>query len=334
MLRPGKGKRWLALAAIFIALGFVHHRVPHMQFEIFGDRVDIHYGVSTIALLYIALAVGLNMTIGFVGMLDLGYAAFIGIGAYTLAIFSSVSSLPPPLAVAAGVLLAAALAGIIRAALGATCLRLRGDYLAIVTLGFGEIFITLMKNDFLLPLGRPEISTGGPDGISLGLLRLSFTEETRYVAAFAAAVAVVFISRRIKFSRIGRAFEAIRDDEIAAEAMGIPVFRMKLLAYTLGGVIAGAIGAMLALENGSANTANCDFLESARVVAMVVVGGTGSIFGSALGAVFFIFVLEIFRPLAQYRLLIFGLVMVAVMIARPAGFLSVERRRAKEVAKA
>jgi branched-chain amino acid transport system permease protein len=321
-LGPGmriRGKRrWMLLAALFALLPLLHAEYPHIDFEIFGDRVDLHLGIHNLVLLYIALAMGLTLSIGFVGMLDLGFAAFIGIGAYTLAVLSTRSTLP----VWWWVPVAGLVSGLVRLALGATCLRLKGDYLAIVTLGFGEIFVTLLKND-------PWSLTGGPDGIALSPIRMEYSDAARYWISYGVAAAAVYAVYRIKFSRIGRAFESIREDEIAAEAMGVPVFRMKLLAYSLGGVIAGAAGAVLAIEVGSAHPSNYDFFESARVVAMVVVGGTGSIFGAALGAISFVMLLEIFRPLAQYRLLLFGVVMVVVMILRPQGLFSTERRRAR-----
>lgn len=312
-------RRWIALAIIFALLPVLHAVQPHITWNVFGDRVDLHLGVYTLAMLYVALAMGLTLSIGFIGLLDLGYAAFIGIGAYVLAIATNrIPGVPwwvwIPLCAFAG--------GLVRAALGATCLRLRGDYLAVVTLGFGEIFVTIVKND---PWGL----TGGPDGINLSMLRLDMSALTRYIFAYVTAAVTIYAVYRIKFSRIGRAFESIRENEIAAEAMGIPVFRMKLLAYTLGGVIAGGVGAVLAIEVGSAHPSNYEFLESARIVAMVVLGGVGSIFGAAAGAIAFVMVLEIFRPLAEYRLLIFGLAMMLVMIARPQGLLSGERRRAR-----
>ncbi|HBW47089.1 TPA: branched-chain amino acid ABC transporter permease [bacterium] len=318
-IREKKGKRWFALALIFALLPLLHLYYPHISFRLFDDRIDFHLGVYSLALLYVALAMGLNLSIGFIGMLDLGFAAFVGIGAYTLAILTNHSTLPFWIFIP----VAALTAGFVRMVLGATCLHLRGDYLAIVTLGFGEIFVTLLKNN-------PGGLTGGPDGIPLSLLRLSLSDLTRFWLAYFFAMLAVWTVYRIKFSRIGRALESIREDEIAAEAMGIPVYRLKLLAYSLGGVIAGGIGALLAVEVGSAHPSNYDFFESARIVAMVVVGGTGSIFGSALGAIGFVFLLEIFRPLAEYRMLIFGAVMVLLMIYRPKGLLETERKRSKK----
>lgn len=307
---------WVFLGLVFVILPIVHLNHPHISFQLFGDRVDLHLGIYTLILLYTALAIGLNFSIGFIGMLDLGFAAFIGIGGYAFAILSVTYGWPVWVAVPS----AAVAGGALRAALGATCLRLRGDYLAIVTLGFGEIFVTVVRND---PWGM----TAGPNGIPLSLLRSAQSAEARYWIAFVVAALVVVGTYRLKFSRYGRAFEAIREDEIAAEAMGVPVFRCKLIAYTIGGAIAGAIGALLAIEVGTAHPDNYDFYESARVVAMVVLGGAGSIFGSAFGAIFFILLLEIFRPLSEYRLLIFGAAMILVMILRPGGLLRMERMR-------
>lgn len=345
-------KRWIALGTIFLVLPAVHAAFPHMTWDVPAmtlgplslpaSRVDLHLGVYTLALLYVAIAMGLSLAIGLIGLLDLGYAAFIGIGAYTLAILTQVA---PEVPWWCWLPLCGVTAGVARAALGATCLRLRGDYLAVVTLGFGEIFITIVKNDpvrmleqiiFTLSLGMVRVSgsmdmlsTGGPDGINLAMTKLEMTDLTRYAIAYAAAFLAVYSVYRIKFSRVGRAFEAIREDEIAAEAMGIPVFRVKLLAYTLGGVIAGVVGGILAIEVGSAHPSSYDFYESARVVAMVVLGGVGSLFGAAGGAIAFVVILEVFRPLMEYRLLLFGLAMVLVMVLAPQGLLSSERRRAR-----
>lgn len=322
-------KRWIALAAIFLVLPVVHAAFPHLTWDVPtmtlgplslpASRVDLHLGVYTLALLYVALAMGLSLAIGLIGLLDLGYAAFIGIGAYTLAILAQAV---PDVPWWCWLPVCGVTAGLTRAALGATCLRLRGDYLAVVTLGFGEIFLTVVKND---PAGL----TGGPDGINLAMTKLEMTDLTRYAIAYVTAFLAVYSVYRIKFSRVGRAFEAIREDEIAAEAMGIPVFRVKLLAYTLGGVIAGVVGGILAVEVGSAHPSSYDFYESARVVAMVVLGGVGSLFGAAGGAIAFVVILEVFRPLLEYRLLLFGLAMVLVMVFAPQGLLSSERRRAR-----
>lgn len=313
-----KNRWWIVLAVVFVLLPLLHAGDKHISFELMNDRIDFHLGIYTLALLYVGLAMGLNFSIGFVGMLDLGYAAFIGIGAYVFAILAIQTTWPFwSLAICS-----ALAAAVIRAALGATCLRLRGDYLAIVTLGFGEIFVTIVKND-------PGRLTGGPDGLPLSLVRSSLSAHERYWIAFALAAVIIFAVHRIKFSRFGRAFEAVREDETAAEAMGVPVFRMKLLAYTIGGLIAGGLGALVAVEGSSAHPNSFDFMESARIVAMVVVGGVGSILGATMGSLFFVIILEIFRPLAQYRVLIFGIVMVLIMIARPQGIFGCERRSVK-----
>ncbi|RMH59389.1 MAG: branched-chain amino acid ABC transporter permease [Candidatus Hydrogenedentota bacterium] len=283
-------------------------------------RIDIGLHHATLAALFVIMAMGLNLSIGFAGLLDLGFIAFVAIGAYIMAIeltrvplnSDSVRVFSAWWAVIPLCIFGAVL---VRVALGATCLRLRGDYLAIVTLGFGEITRVALKND-LFGL------TGGPDGIFLSprVMPEFFSDpEPLYYLAAALALLSCFTLYRWKNSRAGRAWEAVREDEVAAAACGINVFRAKIWAYGLGGVFAGLAGALYALHNTTAHPTDYDFIESVKVVVMVVLGGMGSIAGVAFGSVVFILLLEVLRGLAHYRMLIFGATLVALMVFRPQG---------------
>lgn len=326
MTKRLRGGLLLCLALFCLALP----RMLPAAFVVGGYRIDIGLHHATLVALFVAMAMGANLSIGFAGLLDLGFIAFVAVGAYAMAI-----SLARGVADWLFVLpLAVLLATLTRFALGATCLRLRGDYLAIVTLGFGEIMRVALKNDApadLVNFVRKATGeaiyageiTGGPDGIFLAPKVLPRFVQVGpaplYYLALALAFASVFSLYRLRASRVGRAWEAIREDEVAAAASGVPVFRARLWAYGLGGVYAGLAGALYALYNTTANPSDFEFLESAKVVTMVVLGGMGSIGGVAAGAVLFILLLEVFRDLAQYRMLIFGATLVGLMIWRPQG---------------
>lgn len=276
--------------------------------------------------LFMLLGLGLNFTLGYVGLFDLGYIAFYAIGAYTTAIAMS-KGVPAPVAVA----LAAVAALAFRALLGVTILRLRGDYLAVVTMGFGEIArLTINNLDGL---------TRGPKGMQLAPWRpldfLSHDPNVQYYLLILAAVALsAAASRRLEDSRVGRAWVAIREDEIAARLSGIPVRQYKLLAFTLSGAFAGLAGGLFALWEQFVTPESFVFWESILVVSIVVLGGMGSIAGVLLGA----FILAGVPPLMQatlsaewinYRYLFFGLILVLVTLFRPQGLLPSSRREAE-----
>jgi branched-chain amino acid transport system permease protein len=276
--------------------------------------------------LFMLLALGLNFTLGYVGLFDLGFIAFYAIGAYATAIAMR-AHVPAPLAV----LLAVASATAVRLLLGLTILRLRGDYLAVVTMGFGEIT--------RLALNNLDGLTNGPKGMQVRAWRplafLAKDPNVQYYLLIAAAVALAAeASRRLEDSRVGRAWVAIREDEIAARLSGIPVQRYKLLAFTLSAVFAGLAGSLFALWEQFVTPESFVFWESVLIVSIVVLGGMGSIAGVLLGAL----ILAGLPPLMQatlsselinYRYLFFGLILVLVTLFRPQGLLPSARREAE-----
>lgn len=285
--------------------------------------------VAVNVLIYICLGLGLNIVVGLAGMLDLGYIAFYGVGAYTYALlnihfgFSFWLALP-----CAGLL--ACIAGCI---IGYPTLRMRGDYLAIVTLGFGEIVRIILNNWMSL--------TNGPNGI-LGInapsilwpvfeggmsFEMFYLKKLHYLYYIVLALAIITIISvyHLNFSRIGRAWESIREDETAAELMGVNTFMLKLLAYAMGALFAGMAGSFFCARMRFVSPESFTFLESAMVLCMVVLGGMGSIPGIMLGAAALIVLPEAFREFEAYRMLVFGLAMILMMLFRPAGLLPAKR---------
>jgi branched-chain amino acid transport system permease protein len=294
---------------------------------------DYVMGVIARICLYATLALGLNIVVGFAGLLDLGYVAFFGIGAYLYAFLASPHfGLHLPFLVALPlVVVATAVSGIL---IGAPTLRLRGDYLAIVTLGFGEIIYLLLIN-----LDRPINITGGPSGIisidppALG--RFVIMHNTQYYYLFLAAMAgALLASARLRHSRIGWAWQAIREDELAARAMGINTTVAKLQAFAMGASLAGIGGALLASWQRSVFPDNFLFTESINILAMVILGGMGNLFGVVLGATLIVSLPEVLRDVQAYRLLLFGLLLMVLMVFRPQGLLGAEVRAEEEPAEA
>jgi len=319
--------------------------------------------VATQVGIFVALALGLNIVVGLAGLLDLGYVAFFAVGAYTWAIFGSphanvIFGGGFPLAPAwfyafLGVgLVAAAGTGVL---LGLPVLRLRGDYLAIVTLGFGEVIRVLANN-----LDKPINLTNGPKGIT-PISRPPVPFGLPYAEAFYFLVlvivgVVILVNRRLEDSHIGRAWEAIREDELAAQAMGVPLVRTKLLAFACGASFAGIMGVVFSAKQVFINPESFTFLESIGVLAMVILGGMGSIPGAVLGAtVVTVLNLQVLKGFslwlnelknagvtilgfnladlptqlepAKYERMIFGLILVIMMIFRPQGILPARRRQ-------
>jgi len=281
---------------------------------------DYVVGVLARICLYATLALGLNVVVGFAGLLDIGYVAFFGIGSYLYAFLASPQfdlHLPFLLALPL-VVLGTALFGIV---IGAPTLRLGGDYLAIVTLGFGEITYLLLLN-----LDRPVNITNGPSGIigidPPSLLGYTLGGNLQYYYLFLLVLVLALIaSKRLQHSRVGWAWQAIREDELAARAMGINTTVAKLQAFAIGASFAGFAGALLASWQRSVFPENFLFTESINVLAMVIIGGMGSLAGVVLGAAVIVALPEIFRDLADYRLLVFGLMLMLLMIFRPQGIL-------------
>ncbi|MGK5553946.1 branched-chain amino acid ABC transporter permease [Actinomadura kijaniata] len=265
--------------------------------------------VMTSAAIFVMLAVGLNIVVGYCGLLDLGYAAFFAVGAYTSGVLATRLDVPL-LATLPAVLAVTVVAGVV---IGAPTLRLRSDYLAIVTLGFGEIIRIVATNLTV---------TGGPSGI-YGIPGL-FGDATSgaavfyYVTVLIVAVAVL-LAARLGRSRIGRAWRFVREDEDAAEAMGVHTYRAKLAAYIAGAVWGGMAGVLFGAHLSAISPASFTFLQSALVVMAVVLGGMGSTPGVVIGAVVISVVPELLRDLADYRFFAFGVLLIVVMILRPQG---------------
>jgi branched-chain amino acid transport system permease protein len=287
---------------------------------------DYVMGVIARICLYALLALGLNIVVGFAGLLDIGYVAFFGIGSYVYAFLSSPHfGLHLPFLLTLPIVVAAtAVSGVI---IGAPTLRVRGDYLAMVTLGFGEIVYLLLVN-----LDRPLNITGGPSGIigvdPPALAGLAPGSNVEYYFLFLVFLAfAVLMSVRLRDSRIGWAWRAIREDEVAAQAMGINVFVAKLQAFAIGAAFAGVAGCLLASWQRSVFPANFMFTESINILAMVILGGMGNLFSVILGAALIVALPELFREFEQYRLLAFGFMLMALMVFRPQGLLTFRGRR-------
>ncbi len=278
---------------------------------------------------YILMGLGLNIVVGFAGLLDLGYVAFFAIGAYTMGVLTSpeigwlpFESLSFWAALPVAVLLSV-LTGII---LGIPVLGMRGDYLAIVTLGFGEIIQRIAISDWLKPY------IGGSNGITLipkatiGPLEFK-TPQTLYYLFVAGCLIVAFISTRVKDSRLGRAWMAMREDEDVAEAMGINLVQTKLLAFATGAAFAGLSGAIFASKLTSIYPHSFHLLISINVLCLIIVGGMGNVPGVIVGSLALIGLPEILREFAEYRLLMYGAALVVMMLLRPEGLLPEARRR-------
>jgi branched-chain amino acid transport system permease protein len=318
--------RWLAPAAIGFAIA--------LPFLPFTSRYMIDVG--TTLLIYVMLGWGLNVVVGLAGLLDLGYVAFYAVGAYAYAL----------LAVKVGVSFwlclpfAGLLAALFGVALGFPVLRLRGDYLAIVTLGFGEMIRIILTNW--------QSFTNGPNGIAsvprpsfFGLpfervpadgqtsfhqfFGLDFSPEHRIVFLYFLILALALLTNllvlRLRKLPIGRAWEALREDEIACRALGINPTNVKLSAFAIGAMLGGFAGAFFATRQGFISPESFTFIESATILAIVVLGGMGSQVGVVLAASFLVILPEIGREFAQFRMLIFGAAMILIMVWRPQGLL-------------
>ncbi|MBG3877251.1 branched-chain amino acid ABC transporter permease, partial [Desulfovibrio oxamicus] len=275
------------------------------------------------ALLYVMLGLGLNIVVGLSGQLVLGYVAFYAVGAYSYAILNSNFDLGFWSVLPIGGAMAA-LFGIL---LGFPVLRLRGDYLAIVTLGFGEIIRLVLENWSSFSQGPSGIANIDRPGL-FGM-QLSVSDATTYIyyLILAAVIVTILAVTRLKNSRIGRAWQALREDEIACQAMGIDITTTKLTAFALGACWAGFAGVIFAAKTTFINPASFTFLESAMVLAMVVLGGMGSVIGVSVGALVLILLPEYLRAFSEYRMLIFGATMVLMMVFRPQGLVSPGRTK-------
>ncbi|AGI25536.1 high-affinity branched-chain amino acid ABC transporter permease LivM [Pseudomonas sp. MT3] len=309
-----------------------------LAWPFFGSRGAVD--IATLILIYVLLGLGLNIVVGLAGLLDLGYVGFYAVGAYSYALLSHYYGL--------GFWVCLPIAGLMAAffgfILGFPVLRLRGDYLAIVTLGFGEIIRILLRNLTWL--------TGGPNGISsidkptlfgLSLERrapegmqtfheffgIAYNSNYKvvflYLVALLLVLLVLFVINRLLRMPLGRAWEALREDEIACRALGLNPTIIKLSAFTLGACFAGFAGSFFAARQGLVTPESFTFIESATILAIVVLGGLGSQLGVILAAVVMILLPELMREFSEYRMLMFGAIMVLMMIWRPQGLLPMQR---------
>ncbi len=270
------------------------------------------------ALMYVVLGLGLNIVVGVAGLLDLGYVAFYAVGAYAYALLNLHFGLGFWTVLPIGGLLAATF-GIL---LGFPVLRLRGDYLAIVTLGFGEIIRLILENwnEFSHgPSGISNIPRPGFFGIQM---TLDQSITYLYYLMIGMVLFTIFVVNRLQNSRIGRAWFALREDEIACQAMGIDKTRTKLTAFALGATWAGMVGVIFAAKTTFVNPASFTFLESAIILCIVVLGGMGSIVGVIIAALVLILLPEYLRAFSEYRMLVFGAVLVIMMVFRPQGIVA------------
>jgi branched-chain amino acid transport system permease protein len=345
----GPKSAWVALALI----GVVLLVLPFLL----NSAGTYWVRITNLAILYVLLALGLNIVVGFAGLLDLGYIAFYAVGAYVYALLASPHfnlHLPFWIILPIG----AAVACFFGVLLGAPTLKLRGDYLAIVTLGFGEIIRIFLNN-----LSQPVNITNGPQGLYMidpfrigsfsfaqpeTIAGLAVNGPMKYYYCFLLVMIVVIgINIRLQDSRIGRAWEAIREDEIAARAMGINTRNVKLLAFAMGASFGGVAGGMFSAIQGFISPESFVLVESVMILAMVVLGGMGNIWGVVVGAILLSFVPELLRAwvgpvqMAVFgrmliepeviRMLLFGLALVLMMLFRPAGILpSAVRKRELE----
>jgi len=281
--------------------------------------------IMTTALMYVVLGLGLNIVVGLGGLLHLGYAAFYAVGAYSYALLNYHFGLSFWICLPIG----AGLATIMGILLAIPVLRLRGDYLAIVTLGFGEVIRIVLENwnEFSFgPSGIANIPRPGFFGMSM---KLQSATIFIYFIMIAMVIFTIFVVRRLENSRIGRAWIAMREDEIASESMGIDITKSKITTFALGAFWAGMVGVVFAAKTTFINPASFTLWESVMILCVVVIGGMGSIVGVVIGALVLILLPEYLRAFSEYRMLIFGAILVMMMVFRPGGIISNIRKKYK-----
>ena len=335
---------------LWVLVGVFLFALPLLNIPVITTPDSDFGGVLFTVATYVLVALGLNIVVGYAGLLDLGYVGFYAVGAYSVAVLGSEHGHLPWLLTVPIAVVAALVSGII---LGAPTLRVRGDYLAIVTLGFGEIIrLTAINSDWLggnagisnvprppsIEIGQiPHLDwSSGPPVVDLDttttFLKFGISDQIPYYwLALVVIAAVVFADILIKDSRVGRAWEATREDEDAAELMGVPTFKFKLLAFAMGAFIGGLSGALFAGKQGFISPGGFPLLLSILFIAAVVVGGQGNRWGVMLGAVVVAYFPERFREFQDWRVLVFGLALMLLAIFRPQGLLPPRRTiRAKK----
>lgn len=307
--------RWLTLGGIILLLLLL----PPILGLFFSSILDT-------VLMYILMGLGLNIVVGFAGLLDLGYVAFFAIGAYTIGVLTSPELNANPMTYWQALpfaMIACVMAGVI---LGLPVLKMRGDYLAIVTLGFGEIVRLLALSDWL----RPQF--GGSQGIQLiaqpkiGSFDINTLQELYYLYLIGVGI-VLFIAWRLRDSRMGRTWMAIREDEDVAIAMGINHVAYKLMAFATGALFSGIAGTVFAAQLQSVYPHSMNFIVSIQVLCVIIIGGMGSIPGVFIGSLVLMGLPELLREFAEYRYLVYGALLVVMMLTKPEGLWPDERRK-------
>jgi len=337
-MRESLGSRWSETRTRFLAVPAVQNvtQSRYSLYVLYGIGLLLlfaaplklgqywNYTLGTVGI-YVILGLGLNIVVGLAGLLDLGYVAFFAIGAYTTALLTA----PTPHGIMMDfwpvLPLGIAFAVVSGVVLGIPVLRMRGDYLAIVTLGFGEIIRILSKSDALTDF------TGGPRGVRAvagpSLFGINLNNEFYFMYfIILGIVLVIFITYRLQHSRAGRAWMAMREDEDVAEAMGIHTLKYKLLAFVIGAAFAGLGGVIFASRNKFTGPEDFTLLVSINVLCLVIIGGMGSIPGVVMGALVLKGLPEVLRELDDYRMLVFGTLLVVMMILRPEGLWPSTRR--------
>jgi branched-chain amino acid transport system permease protein len=337
--------------ALVIAFALLLYLLPILNPPILSTPDTDFGGVLLTVTLYVLVALGLNIVVGYAGLLDLGYVGFYAVGAYGIAVLTSQQAGWPFLLALPVAVLAALVSGVI---LGGPTLRVRGDYLAIVTLGFGEIIRLVAVNSDPLGAAAGIPGIAGPPSINLfevphltwdGWVATLDLDDTSVFLEFSVVdlipfywltLTIVFLviwaDMRIKDSRVGRAWEACREDEDAAELMGVPTFRFKLLAFAMGAFVGGLSGALYAGKQGFISPNSFLLLFSILFLAAVVIGGQGNRWGVIVGAALVAYLPERFREFTEWRVLVFGLALMLLAIFRPQGLLPPRRTvRARRV---
>jgi branched-chain amino acid transport system permease protein len=308
----------IAVALVVLAV------TPHILGNFLSEVLDL-------AGIFLLMALGLNIVVGYAGLLDLGYVAFFAVGAYTGAVLTSPNSpaFNPELTFWASIpfiMLAAALAGIV---VGTPVLRMRGDYLAIVTLGFGEIARLLFLSDALKPY------VGGAQGIirvpniSMGPVEFVSSQDFFYII-YGLAILLIYVSWALQHSRVGRAWMALREDETVAEVMGVNIVQAKLQAFIIGAILASLGGALFAHKIGSIFPHSFNIVVSITVLMVVIVGGMGSIPGVVLGALVLVGMPELLREFSEFKFLLYGALLIFMMLNKPEGLIP-SKQRAQEL---
>jgi branched-chain amino acid transport system permease protein len=325
----GSLDRWQQWAVIIPAVVLIY-LLPVLNPPLLTTEPGTDFQITLFNAARIALiAIGLNIVVGQAGLLDLGYVGFFAVGAYTTAVLSSPDSFLntryPWLICIPVAMFITAISGLI---LGAPTLRLRGDYLAIVTLGFGEIVRLLADNLDPLRGQRGFSAIPGPEVTREdGSLIFTSSDGTPwYWLTVTVIILVLMFVGNLERSRVGRAWVAIREDEDAAEAMGVPTFRYKLWAFAMGATVGGLSGSIYAGQVGFINSQGFDVITSILFLAAVVLGGSGNKVGVILGAFIIVYIPDRFQVIAEYRFLIFGLAIIVLMIFRPQGLLGARQR--------